>query len=86
MLAGLCVIGNKDTSIQELIEDGKNGLLYKDYDLQSLADKISFCFFNRMEMNSIGLLAQKNALDNYCIEKNFYKIVDMYNQVMELKC
>jgi glycosyltransferase involved in cell wall biosynthesis len=81
MLAGLCVIGNGDTAIQELIEDGKTGFLYKDFNIQSLADKISYCYNNRKEMKTLGQNAQKIALEKYCIEKNFNKIVNEYRLI-----
>ncbi|SHL56358.1 Glycosyltransferase involved in cell wall bisynthesis [Fibrobacter sp. UWT2] len=82
MLSGLCVIGNGDTAIQELIENGKTGLLYKDFDIQSLADKISYCFYNRIEMSQMGQSAQSIALEKYCIEKNIRYIVDEYNRIV----
>ena len=81
MLAGLCIIGNGDTAIQELIEDGKTGFLYKDFDIQSLADKISYCYNNRDVMKTLGQNAQKIAQEKYCIEKNFNKIVDEYRSI-----
>lgn len=83
MLAGLCVIGNGDTAIQELIEDEKTGLLYKDYNIQSFADKISYCFYNRDRMKKLGQNARKIALEKYCIEKNFYNIVNEYNSTIK---
>lgn len=81
MLAGLCVIGNGDTAIQELIEEGKTGFLYNDFNYQALADKITYCFFNRDKMKKMGQCAHEIALEKYCIEKNFYKIVDEYRLI-----
>lgn len=86
MLAGLCVIGNGETSISELIEDNKNGLLYKDYDIQSLANKIAFCFYNRKEVKTLGQTAQKMAKEKFCIEKNVNYIIDEYNLLGCEKC
>ena len=82
MLSGLCVVGNGDTAIQELIENGKTGLLYKDFDIQALADKIAYCFYNRPEMAQMGKNAQGIALEKYCIEKNIRYIVDEYNKIV----
>lgn len=80
MLSGLCVVGNGDTAIQELIENGKTGLLYKDFDIQALADKIAYCFYSRHEIAQMGKNAQKVALEKYCIEKNILNIVDEYKK------
>ena len=86
MLAGLCVIGNGETSISELVENNKNGLLYKDYDIQSLANKIAYCFYNRKEMNVLGQTAQKMAKERFCIEQNVSYIIDEYNSLGCEKC
>ena len=81
MLAGLCVIGNGNTSIREQIEDEQSGLLYDGNSPQSLANKIEYCFNNRNKMIQLGQQAQKTAIDQYCIENNFQKIVDEYRQI-----
>ena len=81
MLAGLCVIGNGNTTIQEQIEDKKTGLLYNGSEIQSLANKISYCFYNKDKMKLLGQNARKIALEKYCIENNFHSILNVYQSI-----
>lgn len=82
MFAGLCVIGNGNTTIHEQISNQKTGLLYKDNDPQSLANLIIFCYQNRNKMTELGNQAQLEAINKYDIEKNFYNIVKEYNLII----
>ena len=79
MFAGLCIIGNGNTTIQEQISNQKTGLLYEDNVPQSLANQIIFCYQNREKMAEMGNQAQLDAINKYDIGKNFYNIIKEYN-------
>jgi glycosyltransferase involved in cell wall biosynthesis len=81
MLSSLCTIGNGNTAIKELIEHNKTGLLYNDGNIKEFSNLISCCIQNPSQVAKMGLAAQKDALENYCIENNFQKIVNVYNQL-----
>jgi glycosyltransferase involved in cell wall biosynthesis len=81
MLAGLSVIATRETSDKEPIYNNQNGLLYYSLRPDQLAQAISFCLDNQDKIKEMGLAAQKDALENYCIENNFQKIVNVYNQL-----
>lgn len=81
MLAGLCVIGNGNTAIQELVDHEKTGFLYNDLDSQKLAHYIAFCYRNRDTIKEMGNYGRKKAIENYCIEKNFDKLMNVYNHI-----
>ena len=84
MLVGLCVIGNGNTAIQELIENEKTGLLYNDFEIRSLTDKIAYCFYNRKKMIQLGNSAREVAIEKYCIEKNALNIINEYRKIKNL--
>lgn len=83
MIAGLCVIGNGDTAIAELIEHKKTGLLYNDYNIQKLADYIVFCIRNRDKAREMGKKAQKFAVNNFSLNNNFEKLSKIYEQIIK---
>lgn len=85
MQSQLCVIAAKEGAIPELVQDGINGLLYTDYDYQELANLIEKCFYNRNLIKKLGIRARIDALKKFCIENNFTKIIDVYEEICSSK-
>jgi L-malate glycosyltransferase len=70
--------GNK-----EWIEDGVNGWLFRDDDVDDLAEKILSAIRNRKSFNKIGEAARKTAEQKANWKKNFGKLLAAYEQIMK---
>jgi glycosyltransferase involved in cell wall biosynthesis len=72
--------GNK-----EWIVDGENGWLFRDGDVDDLAEKISYAIKNRKLFKKIGASARKTAEQKADWKKNFGKLLEVYDLVMSLR-
>lgn len=70
--------GNK-----EWIEDGVNGWLFRDGDVDDLADKILLAIKSRRSWGKIGKAARKTAEERADWKKNFGKLLEAYDQVLK---
>jgi len=71
------IAGNK-----EWIEDGVNGWLFRDGDVDDLAEKILSAIKRRREFKRIGELARKTAEEKSDWSKNFGKLLEAYDKVL----
>lgn len=67
---------------QEWIQDGVNGWLFRDGDVDNLAEKILFAIKNRKSFNRIGELARQTAEEKADWRKNFGKLLQVYEHVI----
>lgn len=81
MLAGALVIGANTEGTAELISD-KYGLLYKQGDYISLADKIVYAIDNQEKMKNIVLISKKYAQENFTSKKNADNIYQVYRNLL----
>jgi glycosyltransferase involved in cell wall biosynthesis len=70
---------------REWIEDGVNGWLFRDGDVDDLAEKILNAIKSRKSLKRIGELARKTAEDKADWKKNFGKLLQVYEKVMSLR-
>jgi glycosyltransferase involved in cell wall biosynthesis len=68
--------GNK-----EWIEDGVNGWLFRDGDVNDLAEKILYAIQNRKSLQKISEAARQTAEHKADWKKNFGKLLDVYNVI-----
>jgi glycosyltransferase involved in cell wall biosynthesis len=68
--------GNKDW-----VEDGVNGWIFRDGDVDDLAEKILFAIKNRKSFKKIGEAARKTAEEKADWKKNFGKLLEVYNVI-----
>jgi L-malate glycosyltransferase len=66
---------------REWIEDGVNGWLFQDGDVEDLAAKITFAIRNRRTFEKIGESARRTAERKADWKKNFGKLLDVYNVI-----
>lgn len=66
---------------REWIEDGVNGWLFRDGDVDDLAEKILNAIKRRREFKRIGELARKTAEEKADWKKNFGKLLDAYEKI-----
>jgi glycosyltransferase involved in cell wall biosynthesis len=65
MAAGCLVIGSKTAPVEEVIEDGKNGLLVDFFDVDGLADAIVMALRKPGKFNPIRRKARDTIVKNY---------------------
>ncbi len=69
MLCGKPVIGANAGGTSEIIENGKNGLMYNPGDVEDLADKIMFFYENRNEIDKFGQYGKEYCKNKFSEEK-----------------
>ena len=80
MLSGLLVIGTNSGGTAELIEDGKDGMLYEVEDYKMLAEKIEWAASHREEAKKMILAGQQKASKNYVIQVTAGNIYKLYQK------
>jgi glycosyltransferase involved in cell wall biosynthesis len=70
---------------REWIEDGVNGWLFRDGDVDDLAEKILTAIKKRREFQRIGELARKTAEQKADWRKNFGKLLETYDVIASLR-
>ena len=74
------IVGNK-----EWVEDGVNGWLFRDGDVDDLVEKIMAAINSRRSFKKIGEAARKAAEQKADWSKNFGKLLEVYEKVMSLR-
>jgi L-malate glycosyltransferase len=67
---------------REWIEDGVNGWLFRDGDVEDLAEKILSAIKNRKSFKKIGEAARKTAEQKADWKKNFGKLLEAYEKIL----
>jgi glycosyltransferase involved in cell wall biosynthesis len=70
------IAGNK-----EWVEEGVNGWLFRDGDVDDLAEKILLAIKSRKSFKKIGEAARKTAEEKADWSKNFGKLLDAYEKI-----
>jgi glycosyltransferase involved in cell wall biosynthesis len=68
---------------REWIEEGVNGWLFRDGDVDDLAAKILYAIQNRKSFKQVGETARKTAEQKADWTKNFGKLLAAYDQVVK---
>ena len=82
MLSGLFVIGNNTGATPEILGEGKFGILVPYGDTKTLANAIASFVNNPAEYKSIAEKGQLYARENFTIEKNAVKFLELYRQIL----
>ena len=82
MAHGKPVIGCQEEGIEDVIAHGKNGLLVKPRDIDSLVEALDFLLSHPEEAQAMGERARKLVLENYTWEKNAEKTIKVYEEVL----
>lgn len=83
MACGKPVIACQGEGIEDVIEDGVNGVLVKPKDVDDLTNKIEMLIVEPAKANKIGERARKLVLDKYTWKENARKTVTLYKEVLE---
>ena len=85
MACGKPVIGCYGEGIEDFVEHGKNGLLVKPRDVDSLVEALDFLLSHPEEARLMGERARKVVTENYTWKKNAEKTIQVYREVLKVK-
>jgi glycosyltransferase involved in cell wall biosynthesis len=81
LASGLPCLVSDIAGNREWIEDGVNGWLFRDGNVDDLAEKILFAIKNRKSFKKIGEEARKTAEEKADWRKNFGKLLEVYDVI-----
>jgi glycosyltransferase involved in cell wall biosynthesis len=81
LASGLPCLVSDIAGNREWIRDGVNGWLFRDGDVDDLAEKILYAIKNQREFKRIGELARKTAEEKADWKKNFGTLLEVYNVI-----
>ena len=80
---GKAIIGANIGGIPELVQNEKNGFIYKYDDVNELKEKMKKLFNDKNLADEFGKEAQKNAKNDYDEEEYYKKIINLYNKAIK---
>jgi L-malate glycosyltransferase len=85
LASGLPCLVSDIAGNREWIEDGVNGWLFRDGDVDDLAEKIMNAIKNRKSFKKIGEAARKTAEQKADWKRNFGKLLEAYERISSLR-
>lgn len=82
---GLPIITSNLGSMAEIIQHGKNGLLFEAYNPSALAAQVQYLVANPDLQQQISAAARLDYLNNYTPETNYQCLLDIYRQAIATK-
>ena len=82
MLGELLIIGAGSGGIAELLSNGERGLLYEAGNYEKLAERIEYAVFHKEECWEIIKEAKQYAIDNFELNHNSEKVLNVYYELM----
>lgn len=79
---GVPVLCSRVGAMQEIVEDGHNGLHFNAGDSQDLAAKLAWSWNHPDRMSAMGQVARKTYEANYTPEENYKLLMSIYKQVL----
>lgn len=83
MMAGLPVIASDGGANSEIVQDGKNGFLYKQGNVDDLCDKLIQMLSNPEKVEKMGEYAKSYAEQFFSAELNAKKIYEEYRSLLK---
>ncbi|MEO8393353.1 MAG: glycosyltransferase [Chloroflexota bacterium] len=82
--AGLPLVGMSAVGVDEVIEDGVNGYLAPDMDIDGMAGRIVSLLRSPVQAHAMGLTARKVAFERYDAERYIETWVEIWERAVEL--
>ncbi|MBR3134845.1 MAG: glycosyltransferase family 4 protein [Clostridia bacterium] len=79
---GKAIIGANIGGIPELVDDGKEGLLFESGNTEDLQDKMELLLKNTEKANKMGMTARNNAKEKYSIDNYYNSIIKVYESLL----
>ena len=83
MFAGMPVIASDSGANPELVQHGRNGLLFQNGDKTDLAEKMSCFIENRESIEQMGKEAALFAMNSFTAKKNADAIEELYYDILK---
>lgn len=80
---GVPAVASNLGGMQEMIEDGRNGLLFAPTDAAELASRIEWIFTHPSEAAGLGRAARSDYETRYTVAANRALLIDVYRQAIE---
>jgi glycosyltransferase involved in cell wall biosynthesis len=81
---GVPVLGSRLGSAEELIEDGRTGVLFNPGDAQDLASKAEWLFAHPDELTRMSGAARMEFERKYTADRNYEQLMKIYRSAMEV--
>ena len=81
MMCGVCVVASDSGGPLEIIDDGVNGLLFKTFDSDDLADKLQKLYRDEVFTQTFAEAGKMKALEVFESEKQFEKLRILLEQL-----
>jgi glycosyltransferase involved in cell wall biosynthesis len=85
MAAGRPVVASRIEGLDELVEDGKTGLLFRSGDSRSLAEALLKLINNRGLAQTMGAAARERVMKNFQLKETVQKTVRLYQELLAEK-
>lgn len=82
---GTMVIAPKIGGWQDIVQDGKNGLLFKYNDPIDLAEKMNSIFGNLEKAKRLGEEGRKTFREKYSADIHYQKLIEVYSELIKSK-
>lgn len=82
MSTGCLIAGSKTQPVEEVMKDGKNGLLVGFFDKMALIEKINYALDNKDTLQNIRENARKTVVEKYDLKKLLPKQIDMIKNLV----
>jgi glycosyltransferase involved in cell wall biosynthesis len=82
---GQTVLAGNIGGIPEIIQNGKNGLLFDPYNMKDFKQKINKLWNDTIYAEKLGKSARKSAFEKYNSEVHYKKLLSIYNALIGLQ-
>ena len=82
MSTGCLIVGSKTQPVEEVIKDGKNGLLVDFFDKKVLIEKINYALDNKETLQDIRKNARKTIVEKYDIKKLLPRQIEVMKKLV----
>lgn len=77
MMCGVCVVASASGGPLEIIDDGENGLLFKTFDADDLANKLTLLYNDRVMCQTFAQVGKIKALERFESQTQFHELKNM---------
>jgi glycosyltransferase involved in cell wall biosynthesis len=82
--AGVCVVGSRIGALEELVADGRTGVLFTPGDSRDLGGKVRWLWDHPEEAQRMGANARREYEEKYTPERNYEMLIDIYKRAIEM--
>ena len=82
MSTGCLIVGSKTQPVEEVIKDGKNGLLVDFFDKKVLIEKINYALDNKETLQDIRKNARKTIVEKYDLKKLLPRQIEVMRELV----